>query len=261
MNTAELVYTPDEIMTVTAARQLRSDDVCIVGIGAPSVACNLARLTHAPDIRLIYESGTIDTRPDVLPLSIGDGELCETALVTVSLPEMFRYWLQAGRITIGFLGGAQIDRYGNLNTTVVGDYARPTVRLPGAGGAPEIASGCRRSYVIMELTLRRFVERVDFVTTFGHGSGGDHRARLRLTGQGPARVITDLCLLEPDSETKELTVVALYPGVTRELVQSRCGWPLRFAENVAATPAPTPKELHALRALRERTRAAHQKDD
>jgi glutaconate CoA-transferase subunit B len=257
MNTVEPIYTPDEIMTVTAARQLRDQDVCIVGIGAPSVACNLARLTHAPGIRLVYESGTIDTHPDVLPLSIGDGELCEAALVTVSLPEMFRYWLQAGRITIGFLGGAQIDRFGNLNTTVVGDYARPTVRLPGAGGAPEIASGCRRNYVIMELTLRRFVQQVDFITTFGHGTGGDHRARLGLTRGGPDRVITDLCIFEPDSVTKELTVVALYPGMTREFVQARCGWPLRFSASVATTSAPTPEELHILRALRARTRVAH----
>lgn len=243
-------------MTVAAARQLGDDDVCLVGIGAPSVACNLARLTHAPGLRLIYESGTIDTRPDILPLSIGDGELGEKALVTVPLPELFRYWLQAGRITIGFLGGAQIDRYGNLNTTVVGDYARPRVRLPGAGGAPEIASGCRKCYVIMELTSRRFVERVDFITTFGHGTGGDHRARLGLRTEGPARVITDLCLLEPDPVSKELTVVALHPGVSRELVRSRCGWPLRFAPEVATTPAPAPEELRVLRTLRQRTRDA-----
>jgi len=257
MTPAEPGCSPDERMTVMAARQLRDDDVCLVGIGAPSAACNLARLTHAPGLRLMYESGTIGTRPDILPLSIGDGELCEKALVTVSLPEMFRYWLQAGRITIGFLGGAQIDRYGNLNTTVVGDYARPGVRLPGAGGAPEIASGCRKCYVIMELAPRRFVAQVDFITTFGHGTGGDHRMRLGLTTEGPARVITDLCLLEPDPVSKELTVVALYPGVTREMVESRCGWPLRFAAHVVTTPAPTPEELQALRALRERTRLAN----
>ena len=151
-------YTPNEMMTIAAARALRNDDVCFVGIGAPSAACNLARLTHAPDITLIYESGTIGTKPDVLPLSIGDGELCETALTTVSVPEMFRYWLQGGRITVGFLGGAQIDRFANINTTVIGAYDKPKVRLPGGGGAPEIATSCGEIFIIMaqsQAQLRR----------------------------------------------------------------------------------------------------------
>src|ERR687883_529677 len=162
-------YTPTEIMTVTAARALTSHDVCFVGIGAPSAACNLARLTHSPGITLIYESGTIDTKPRVLPLSIGDGELAETALTTVPVVEMFRYWLQGGRFTVGFLGGAQIDRFANLNTTVVGDYASPKVRLPGGGGAPEIAVHCREIFITMAQSKRGFVDRLPFVTSLGHG--------------------------------------------------------------------------------------------
>src|SRR5499433_3530711 len=168
-------YTPNEMMTAAAARALKSSDVCFVGIGMPSAACNLARLTHAPDITLIYESGTLATRPSVLPLSIGDGELCDTALTTVSVPEMFRYWLQGGRISVGFLSGAQIDRFANLNTTVIGDYARPKVRLPGGGGAPEIATACGEVFIIMAQSKRSFVERLDFVTSLGHGSGADTR--------------------------------------------------------------------------------------
>ncbi len=164
-------YTPTEIMTIAAARALTNDDVCFVGIGAPSAACNLARLTHAPKITLIYESGTIDTKPDVLPLSIGDGELCETALTTVSVPEMFRYWLQGGRITVGFLGGAQIDRFANLNTTVVGRYDKPKVRLPGGGGAPEIAANCGQIFITMAMSPRAYVQKLDFITSLGHGSG------------------------------------------------------------------------------------------
>src|SRR5579862_6083810 len=165
-------YTPTEIMTVAAARALTNHDVCFVGIGAPSAACNLARLTHAPGITLVYESGTIGARPDVLPLSIGDPELCETALTTVPVAEMFAYWLQGGRISIGFLGGAQIDRFANINSSVIGSYDRPKVRLPGGGGAPEVASHCRQVYVVMEQSRRTFVDRVDFITSFGHGKGG-----------------------------------------------------------------------------------------
>ena len=253
-------YTPTEIMTITAARALSSSDVCFVGIGAPSAACNLARLTHAPDITLIYESGTIDTKPDVLPLSIGDGELCDTALTTVSVPEMFRYWLQGGRITIGFLGGAQIDRFANLNTTVVGDYHSPKVRLPGGGGAPEIATHCGEIFITMAMSPRAFVERLPFVTSLGHGTGPGSREALGVSTKGPTRVITDLCVLEPDPATRELTVTALHPGVTREAVQAACGWPLRFADQVAETPAPNAQELAVLRDLQERTTRAHASD-
>lgn len=250
-------YTPTEIMTVAAARGLKNTDVCFVGIGAPSAACNLARLTHAPDITLIYESGTIATKPNVLPLSIGDGELCETAMTTVSVPEMFRYWLQGGRITVGFLGGAQIDRFANLNTTVVGDYARPKVRLPGGGGAPEIAVHCHEILIIMAQSPRAFAGHLDFITSIGHGAGGDSRARLGLKTKGPTRLITDLCVFAPDPETREMTVVSIHPGVTRDTIQQNTGWPVRYAARVEETPAPTSSELSVLRELQERTRRAH----
>lgn len=253
-------FTANEMMTIVAARALRNSDVCFVGIGAPSAACNLARLTHAPGITLIYESGTIGTRPTVLPLSIGDGELCETALTTVSVPEMFRYWLQGGRITVGFLSGAQVDRYGNLNTTVVGPYEKPKVRLPGGGGAPEIASSCGQTFITIAMSTRTFVEHLGFVTSFGHGSGGGDRAALGLKTQGPTRMMTDLCVLEPEPDTKEFVVVSLHPGVTQEAARAACGWPLRFSAQVAETPAPTPEELRVLRELHARTKQAHSSD-
>ncbi|WP_018699267.1 CoA-transferase subunit beta [Amorphus coralli] len=256
---SDLGFTPDEIMTIAAARSLSNDDVCFVGIGAPSAACNVARLTHAPDITLIYESGTIGTAPSVLPLSIGDGELCETAVTTVSVPEMFRYWLQGGRISIGFLGAAQLDRFGNINTTVIGDYHNPKVRLPGGGGAPEIASSCGEIFITMKQSLRGMVEKIDFFTSFGHGEGGDHRQRIGVTTKGPTRLITDLAVWKPDPETKEFTVVSLHPGVTREDVQGTCGWTVKFADALEETPAPTELELETLRALKERTREAHAK--
>ncbi len=253
---AKPAWTPTEMMTIVAARALRNEDVCFVGIGAPSAACNLARLTHAPGITLIYESGTIATKPNVLPLSIGDGELCETALTTVSVPEMFRYWLQGGRITVGFLGGAQIDRFANLNTTVVGPYAKPKVRLPGGGGAPEIATSCGEVFITMTQSKRSFVDKLDFVTSLGHGQGGDSRAKLGVTTKGPTRVVTDLCLLEPDATSKELTVVAMHPGVTRTQIADSTGWALKFAANVAETAPPTGEELSVLRDLHARTKAA-----
>lgn len=252
-----MTATPTEMMTIAAARLLSDDDVCFVGIGAPSAACNLARLTHAPRITLIYESGTLSTRPSVLPLSIGDGELCDTALTTVSVPEMFRYWLQGGRITIGFLGGAQIDRFANLNTTVVGPYDAPKVRLPGGGGAPEIASSCGQIFVTMAMGSRAFVDALPFVTSFGHGKGKGDRAALGLKTKGPTKVITDLCVMEPDPETAELTVVSLHQGVARAQVEAGCGWPLRFAARLSETPAATGTELAVLRDLHARTKRAH----
>lgn len=250
-------YTPAEMMAVSAARALRNEDICFVGIGAPSLACNLARLTHAPDITLIYESGTLGARPDILPLSIGDPELCESALTTVSVPEMFQYWLQGGRITVGFLGGAQVDRFANLNSTVIGSYERPTVRLPGGGGAPEIASLCQKVYIVMAQSARTFVERVEFITSFGFGEGGDHRQRLGIRTQGPTLVITDLGLMRPDVTTKELTLVSLHKGVRPEQVRDSCGWPLRFADALIRTPPPTATELAVLRDLQARTARAH----
>lgn len=252
-----ILYTPDELMTVAAARCVGNDDVCFVGIGLPSAACNLARLTHAPGITLIYESGTIGARPTVLPLSIGDGELCATALTTVSVPEFFRYWLQSGRITVGFLGAAQIDRFANINTTVVGQYDSPAVRLPGGGGAPEMAAACERIFIVMPHSRRAFVERLDFLTSFGHGEGGDHRARLGMTTQGPVKVITDLCVMEPDPVTRELTVTSLHPGTTREKVENATGWPVRVAAGLTETPAPSAHELEVLRRVRLETENAH----
>jgi glutaconate CoA-transferase, subunit B len=250
-------HTPDELMTVVASRALADGDVCFVGIGAPSAACNLARLTHAPNLVLIYESGTLQTEPDVLPLSIGDGELSEAALTTVPVVEMFQYWLQGGRISKGFLGGAQIDRFGNINTTVIGSYDDPKVRLPGGGGAPEIAAGCQEVLITAKHRPRTFVDRVDFVTSLGHGRGRGDRARHGLTTSGPVLVITDLCLLEPDPQTSELIVTSLHEGVTREQVRDATGWPVRFADRVATTPPPRADELRVLRELQARTDAAH----
>ncbi len=250
-------YTTAEMMTVAAARALSNDDICFVGIGLPSAACNLARLTHAPGITLIYESGTIRTRPSVLPLSIGDGELCETALTTVSVPEMFRYWLQGGRITIGFLSGAQVDRFGNLNSTVIGDYHRPTVRLPGSGGATEIATCCGEIFIIMRQNKRSFVDELDFVTSLGHGRNGTERQASGVKTTGPTLLISDLCSMTSDPATKEFVVRSLHPGSTREQVRENTGWEIRFAETVEETPAPNRMELEALRELNARTAAAH----
>lgn len=250
-------YKPNEMMTIAAARALKNDDVCFVGIGQPSAACNLARLTHAPNITLIYESGTLATKPNILPLSIGDGELCETALTTTTVVEMFRYWLQGGRIKVGFLGGAQIDRFANLNTTVVGPYDKPKVRLPGGGGAPEIATSCGEIFIIMAQGKRSFVDKLDFVTSIGHVSGGDSRAKLGVKTKGPTKLITDLALFEPDPQTKEMTVVSIHPGVTREQIQENSGWPIKFAAKVAETPPPTQRELEVLRELHSRTNRAH----
>jgi glutaconate CoA-transferase subunit B len=210
---------------------------------------------------LIYESGTIGARPTVLPLSIGDGELCATALTTVSVPEFFRYWLSSGRITVGFLGAAQIDRFANINTTVVGDYQAPRVRLPGAGGAPEMAARCQRIFIVVPQSRRAFVERLDFLTSIGHGEGGDHRARLGMTPIGPAKVITDLCVMEPDPRTRELMVTSLHPGVTREQVATATGWHIQFATAVSETPAPRDEELAMLRRLRLDTEKAHKEKE
>jgi glutaconate CoA-transferase subunit B len=254
---ADTSATSDEIMTIAAARALWDGAVCFVGIGLPSAAANLARLTHAPNAVLIYESGTIETRPSVLPLSIGDGELCETALTTVSVPEMFRYWLQGGRIDVGFLGGAQIDRFGNLNTTTIGPYDRPKTRLPGAGGAPEIATSAKRTFIVMRQSPRAFVAKLDFVTSLGFGDGGDHRRRLGVATAGPTMVVTDLAVLGPEEGTNELVVTALHPGATREQVVAATGWPIRFAAAVDETAPPTADELEVLRALNARTAAAH----
>jgi len=246
-------YTADEMMTVAAARELCNGTVCFVGIGLPSTAANLARLTHAPNIVLVYESGTIGAKPSRLPLSIGDGELAETADAVVSVPEIFAYWLQAGRIDVGFLSAAQIDRFGNINTTVIGEYAKPKVRLPGAGGAPEIAASARKVIVIVRQSARTFVERLDFVTSVGHGDGPGRRRALGFRGSGPEIVITDLGILRPDPVTFDLVLTNLHEGVTAEDARAATGWELRAADGVTHTLAPTPDELGVLRALEAAT--------
>src|SRR6266446_5931217 len=230
-------YTPDEMMTVTAARHLRNGAVCFVGIGLPSAACNLARMTHAPDLVLIYESGTVGARPSVLPLSIGDGELAETAACIVPLPEVFAHYLQRGRVDIGFLGAAQIDRFGNLNSPLIGSYARPAVRLPGSGGAPEIAAHAREVLVIMKQSPRSFVPRLDFLTSCGYLAGAGERGRAGFPGGGPRAVITDLGILRPHPETEELQLCALYPGVSPDAARAATGWPLRVAHDLQVLPA------------------------
>jgi glutaconate CoA-transferase subunit B len=228
-------YTEEELMAVAAARRVRNGAVVFVGIGLPSKACNLARATHAPDCVLIYESGTIGAKPHHLPLSIGDGELAETADVVVSVPEIFAYWLQGERIDVGFLGAAQIDRYGNLNSTVIGEYAHPKVRLPGAGGAPEIARACREILVVLRQTTRAFVERLDFLSS---------------VGERVSAVITDLGILEPDPETRELVLTQLQPGASVDRARDETGWRLRVAGEVTVCEPPTDAELAALRSLK-----------
>jgi len=243
-------YTSDEIMAVTAARALADGMTCFVGIGLPSEAANLARATHAPNLVLIYESGTIGAKPDTLPLSIGDGILAETADAVVSVPEIFNYWLQPGRIDVGFLGAAQLDRFSNINTTLIGDnYAKPRVRLPGAGGAPEIAAACREVIVVLRQSHRTFVETVDFITSVGYGDGPGARERLGLTGPGPKRVITDLGVLQPDPRTCELVLTEIYPGGSVKNVKDSTGWDLRVSDDLAEIAAPSDAELAALRAL------------
>jgi len=251
-------YTPDEIMTIAAARNLKNGMVCFVGIGLPSAAANLARITSAPELVLIYESGTIGAKPDVLPLSIGDGELADTADSVVSVPEIFRYWLQGGRVDIGFLGAAQVDKFGNINTTVIGGtYASPRVRLPGAGGAPEIATAAKQVAIILKQNKRTFVEELDFVTSSGYfqKSNGDGRGGIR--GRGPTTVITDLGVMVSHPQTNELILTTLHPGITANQVKDSTGWDLKIAPNLEITPEPTAPELAALRDLHARTAAAH----
>ena len=229
-----MTWTADEMMTVAAARALTGRTSCFVGIGLPSTAANLAKRTACPDLALIYESGTIGAHPSRLPLSIGDGELAETADAVVSVPEVFNYWLQPGRVDVGFLSAAQLDRHARINTTLIGaDYRHPKVRLPGAGGAPEIAASCREVILVVRQNPRTFVERVDFVTSVAEG----------------ARVITDLGELEPDPTTGELTLTLLHPGVAVTHVRAATGWDLAVAESLGHSEPPTGAELSALREL------------
>ncbi len=250
-------WTSDELMTVNAARALSGARTCFVGIGLPSTAANLARHTANPDLVLIYESGTLGSKPTRLPLSIGDGELADTADAVVSVPEIFNYWLQAGRIDVGFLGAAQVDRFANINTTAVDRGPdRPEGRLPGAGGAPEIAANCGRVLMVLRHSTRNFVRKLDFTTTVGHGTGPGDRERLGLRGAGPTAVITDLGILRPDPETAELVLTDLHPGVTAERVRAATGWDLRVAATPVTTAPPTDAELGTLRALKAAGRSA-----
>lgn len=251
-------WTTDEMMTVAAARALAEARTCFVGIGLPSTAANLARRTTNPGLVLIYESGTIGAKPRTLPLSIGDGELADTADAVVSVPEIFNYWLQGGRCDVGFLGAAQVDRFGNINTTTIPrGEGRPDLRLPGAGGAPEIAAHAGKVLIVVRHNTRVFVDRLSFVTSVGYGSGPDDRRRMGLRGAGPVQVITDLGVLEPDPETCELTLVAAHEGVTTQQVLDSTGWDLRVAPEVATTPPPAENELRTLRDLHARTKEAH----
>ncbi len=239
----------DEVQTVVAARALAGTRTVFIGVGRPSTAAILARMVHNPSLVLIYESGTIGAKPFHIPLSIGDGELAETADAVVSVPEMFNYWIGPGRVDVAFLGAAQVDRFANLNSTVIGDYDHPRTRLPGAGGAPEIASSCGEVIVVAPHSKRTFVPRLDFITTVGHGDGPGARERLGLRGRGPTAVITDMGVLEPDESTKELVLTALHEGVTVEQAREATGWELAVAEELRVTEPPTERELEALREL------------
>src|ERR671921_497134 len=259
MSVNEGSYTTNEMMSVAASRELKDGIVCFVGIGLPSEAANLARATHAPNCVLVYESGSIGAKPEVLPHSIGDGVLAEHADSVVPIPEIFGYWLQTGRIDVGFLGAAQIDRYANINTTVIGPYESPKVRLPGAGGAPEIAASAKEVAIILRQKPRSFVEDLAFVTSVGNRHGGDSRKELGYGGAAPTIVITDLGILRPDPETKELTMTALHPGATVEEAKEATGWELKVAEELETTDPPTKEELTILRDLKARTAESRKK--
>ena len=235
------------MMTTVAARELGDGEVVFVGIGLPNLACNLARATHAPRLVLIYESGAVGAEPERLPVSIGDPSLVTGSLMVCGMADVFQFLLQNGRIEVGFLGGAQIDRFGNINTTVVGSYEHPAVRLPGSGGAAEIAIHARRTVVISRLSRRAFPEAVDFITSPGHRMRGHTRRELGMPGAGPVRVITDLGILEPDAESGELVLGALYPGVSADAVRAAVGWPLRSRDRLAEVDPPTTRELQLLR--------------
>jgi glutaconate CoA-transferase subunit B len=244
--------TTGEVQTVVAARRLRDAQSVFIGVGRPSTAALLCRMVHNPGLVLVYESGTIGAKPFHIPLSIGDGELAETADSVVSVAEMFNYWIGAGRVEVAFLGAAQVDRYANLNSTVIGDYDHPKTRLPGAGGAPEIAASCREVMVIVPHSKRTFVERLDFITTVGHGDGPGARGRLGFRGRGPTAVITDLGVLEPDPDTCELTLTEIHPGVELDDVKGATGWDLRVSRDLERTEPPTDEELCAVRELLSR---------
>jgi glutaconate CoA-transferase subunit B len=244
---AERSLTPSELMTVNAARLLRNGDVVFVGVGLPNLACNLARRTHAPELVMIYEAGVIGAQPARLPLSIGDPTLVSGSTAVTSMFELFAFYLQAGLIDAAFLGGAQIDRFGNLNTTVIGDYASPKVRLPGSGGACEIAIHARRILVIMRQAKRSFVETLDFRTSPGHSGDPEHDRARGWSGSGPTSVVTDLGTYGFDEATGEMTLLTRHPGVTLDDVRANMGWEPRVADDVGETPPPTAEELRLIR--------------
>ena len=252
MATTTATATAGEVQTVVAARRLEHARSVFIGVGRPSTAALLARMVHNPRLVLVYESGTIGAKPFHIPLSIGDGELAETADAVVSVPEMFNYWIGPGRVQIAFLGAAQVDRFGNLNSTVIGDYEHPRTRLPGAGGAPEIAACCQEVVVIAPHTARTFVDRLDFRTTVGYGDGPGDRRRLGFPGRGPTAVVTDLGVLEPDADSCELWLSQIHPGVEVQQVREATGWDLQVADDLRQTPPPTDEELTALRDLLSR---------
>jgi glutaconate CoA-transferase subunit B len=241
--------TLEEVQTVVAARRLRDARSVFIGVGRPSTAAILARTVHNPELVLVYESGTVGAKPYRIPLSIGDGELAQTADFVVSVPEMFNYWIGAGRVEVAFLGAAQVDRFANLNSTVIGDYDHPKTRLPGAGGAPEIAASCDEVVVIVPHAPRTFVQKLDFLTTVGYGDGAGSRERLGFRGKGPTAVITNLGVLEPDPETKELVLAAVHPGVEVDRVRAETGWDLQVSDALDHTEPPADEELSALREL------------
>jgi glutaconate CoA-transferase subunit B len=240
-------YTPSELMTVQAARELPDGAVVFVGIGLPNLACNFARATHAPNLTMIYESGAVGAIPDRVPPSIGDPSLVTGSLMVASMSEIFQFFLQNGKIEVGFLGGAQVDKYGNLNTTVVGNYDAPKVRLPGSGGACEIAIFAQRMLVVMKLNKRAFLEKVDFITSPGMRSLGKSRKEWGMPGSGPVKIITDKCILEPNAESGEMELSALYPGATVESVQENVGWKLHVRSSLGSVEPPSALEIKLLR--------------
>jgi glutaconate CoA-transferase subunit B len=238
---------PSELMIIAASRALQGNRTVFVGVGVPNIACNLARRSHSPEMELVYESGVFGAQPARLPLSIGDPTLVSGATSVVSMADLFMLYLQGGLIDVALLGGAQIDRHGNLNTTVIGDYDQPKTRLPGSGGACEIAINARRVFMIMRLSRRAFVEKLDFLTSPGHLDGGDARQRLGIPGYGPDRDITDKALFTFDNPEREMMLVELAPGQTVESVQAAVGWPLRVADTLREMAPATDKELFILR--------------
>ena len=240
-------YSASEMMIAMAARMLKGARTVFVGVGLPNIACNLARVTVAPDMEMIYESGVYGARPERLPLSIGDPTLVSGAVSVVSMADLFGLYLQRGLVEIALLGGAQIDKYGNLNSSVIGDYSKPKTRLPGSGGACEIATNAQRTFMIMRLKRRAFVEKLDFITSPGHLSGGDSRSRLGLPGKGPEIVITDRAILNFDNAEREMQLSALYPGISETDVRAETGWKLRRAAQLEQVSPPSVQELRLIR--------------